>query len=82
MRYLPNPDGVVRVGVVVSKKVGKAVTRNRIRRRLREALREVLRAQPPRRGFDLVVIARPVAAEASYGELKRGLEQALKKAGL
>ncbi len=88
LRYLPSPDAEVRVGIVVSKKVGKAVIRNRVRRRLREALRSLLSSRPCRvtaagaPSFELVVIARPEAAQASYQELKNALGHALKKATL
>jgi ribonuclease P protein component len=77
------------VGIVVSRKVGKAVVRNRVRRRLREALREQLRAPVAeaaafgsRPSFDLLVIARPSAATADYHELKRALTSALGRAAL
>ena len=77
------------MGIVVSGKVGKAVVRNRVRRRLREALRALL-ANGVRReachagaaSFDLVVIARPSAADAGYAELRASLERALERAGL
>lgn len=83
LRWRPVRAEGVRVGIVVSKKVGKAVTRNRVRRRLREGLRAVLqRAEAGRpNGFalELVIIARPDAAEADYGQLKGSLEHALRK---
>lgn len=78
----------MRVGIVVSKKVGKAVVRNRTRRRLREALNQILNeaeVQVKRQGkpsFDLVIIVRPEAAEADYWQLKRSLVQALTRGGL
>ena len=71
----------VRVGIVVSKKVGNAVVRNRVRRRLREALRALI-DEGLRRTFDLVIIARPVAADATYWQLKGALRHALKKGGV
>ncbi len=90
LRWRPTQEGRVRVGVVVSKKVGKAVVRNRVRRRLREALLRILRAsslkREARRGgvasFDLLIIARPEAAEASYGGLEHALAYALRKSGV
>lgn len=90
-RWRPTHDEVVRVGIVVSGKVGNAVVRNRVRRRLREALRELMRerdawspdalhAGAP--SVDLLVIARPDAAEADYHQLKDALDRALVKAAL
>jgi ribonuclease P protein component len=77
VRWLPARHGEVRVGIVVSKKVGNAVVRNRVRRRLREILR---RMHLP--ASDLMVIARPEAADADFHELARDLMRALDKSGL
>ena len=90
LRWRPTQEERVRVGVVVSKKVGKAVVRNRVRRRLREALKQILRGARLQSGarsrgsasFDLLVIARPDAAEASYSELSNALAYALRKSGV
>jgi ribonuclease P protein component len=83
LRWRPVRAEGISVGIVVSKKVGKAVTRNRVRRRLREGLKAVLqRAEVGRTtGFalELVIIARPDAAEADYWQLKGALEHALRK---
>jgi len=57
-----------RAGFVTSKRVGGAVVRNRIRRRLREVVRRHQRSL--RSGIWIVLIARPAAAEASYGALE------------
>lgn len=75
VKWLPAPE--LRVGIVVSKKVGKAVVRNRIKRRLREILR---RLHLPK--AHLLVIASPEAREATYAELFQDLIRALKKSGL
>lgn len=91
VRWRPTREGVVRVGIVVSGKVGKAVVRNRVRRRLREGLRELLRERPVARGdatrggipsCDMLIIARPDAATAEYRDLKDSLERALERSGL
>ena len=83
LRWRPARVGGVHVGIVVSKKVGKAVVRNRVRRRLREALRAaLLKAETKRKevlAFELVIIARPEAAEADYWQLRGALEHALRK---
>ena len=69
-----------RLGLTVGTKVGKAVLRNRVRRRLREAYR--LHEEEFRRGWDLVVVARSRAGEASYRELEAQLMRAAAKLGL
>jgi ribonuclease P protein component len=72
----PNGLGVTRVGLTVTKKIGKAVTRNRIRRRLREAARQVFPgcAAP---GFDYVLIARPAAETREFAVLLDDMKRAL-----
>jgi ribonuclease P protein component len=66
-----------RVGFVVSKAVGPAVTRNLVKRRLRHLARARTRALPPH-GM-LVVRALPAAASASYDDLARELDRCLAK---
>lgn len=74
--------GQVRLGVVVSRKVGNAVVRNRVRRRLRAAMLELLRARGEAypSSFDLLVITRPSAAEADYAQLADALRTAIERA--
>lgn len=67
-----------RVGFVVSKAVGPAVTRNLVKRRLRHLARERLTSLPG--SAVLVVRALPAAAEASYAVLARDLDTALGRA--
>ena len=50
-----------RLGLSVSRKVGDAVARNRVKRVLREQFAPLADGLPP--GVDVVVIARPGAAE-------------------
>ncbi len=75
VKWLPAPE--VRVGIVVSRKVGKAVVRNRVRRRLKEILR---RLHLP--GAHLLLVASPEAREAGFAELFQDVVRALKKSGL
>ena len=75
----PNELGRVRVGITVSSRVGNAVVRNRVRRRLREALRA--RLDRLATGQDILVIARPASAEATWPELSSALDVTLQRAG-
>jgi ribonuclease P protein component len=71
-------EGCVRVGFVVSKVVGNAVTRNRVARRLRHLVAPRLSGLPA--GGVLVVRALAPAAAASSTELSRDLDQCLQRA--
>lgn len=73
----PNDLETARLGLSVSKKVGNAVTRNAVRRRLREAFYALLPGIPEQ--VDLVISARPAAAEASFEDLKAELARGLRK---
>jgi ribonuclease P protein component len=64
-----------RAGFVVGKAVGNSVVRHRVTRRLRAAVRVQLDRLPPT--SDLVVRARPEAAEASSERLRRDLAAGL-----
>ena len=75
----PNELDRVRVGITVSSRVGKAVVRNRVRRRLREALRA--RLDRLATGLDLLVVARPASAGATWAELGDALDHVLQRAG-
>nr|WP_223242842.1 ribonuclease P protein component [Streptomyces sp. CBMA123] len=66
-----------RAGFVVSKAVGPAVVRNLVKRRLRHLLRDRLSRLPA--GSLIVVRALPQAATASYQDLERDLDTALKR---
>ncbi len=74
-----NDLGIPRFGIVVSGRVGKAVVRNKVRRRLREAVRARLAHVLP--NVDVVLIARPQAAAATWADLNIALDQLLKRAG-
>ena len=69
-----------RLGISVSKKVGKSVVRSRVTRLIRESYR--LSEQNILKGYDIVVIARVSAAEASYHDIDKALLNLLKKHGL
>lgn len=68
-------DRPVRVGFVVGKAVGPAVTRSLVKRRLRALARDRLASLP--RSSTLVVRALPPAASASYAALGADMDRAL-----
>ena len=72
-----NGRGVNRMGYTVSAKLGGAVVRNRVRRRLREIAR--LNMPALKTGWDIVVVARTRAVDASYAELERAHREACAK---
>jgi ribonuclease P protein component len=67
-----------RVGFVVGRPVGPAVTRNQVRRRLRHLVAARLEQLPP--GARLVVRATPAAAGRSSALLGAALDDALTRA--
>lgn len=69
-----------RLGLTVGTRVGKAVVRNRVRRLIRESYR--LREERLLRGYDIVVVARSRAAEATYRKIDGALGALFGKLGL
>lgn len=76
----PNRTGGNRVGVTVSKKLGKAVVRNRVRRRLREVYR--LNEERFAPGWDIVVVARSRCISADFKKLTGAYLSLAEKAGI
>jgi ribonuclease P protein component len=75
--HLARPESAEapRIGFVVSRAVGNAVTRNRVKRRLRALVRGEGGSLPA--GSLLVVRALPPSAAASYAELGADLARCL-----
>ena len=78
---VPNGSDQNHVGVTVSKAVKSSVQRNRARRRLRELARlTLLGPDSPLAGlgirYDVVLIARPAALDASFADLSEEAAQA------
>ncbi|NMB40318.1 MAG: ribonuclease P protein component [Firmicutes bacterium] len=72
---------VNRLGVSVSKKVGKSVVRHRLKRLYLEAFR-FLKKYIKKEGYDLVIIARKKAVDLSYAEAVRDLKKLLARGKL
>jgi ribonuclease P protein component len=71
------PAGPTRIGFILTKKNGNAVTRNLIKRRLREIGAEFIKANPT--GYHAVIRALPTARDASYEALRTEVLSALNK---
>ena len=75
VRFVPNGRDHDRFGISTGRRLGGAVQRNRVRRRVREILRRC--PNDTGHGWDILVVARPPAVEASYDELRSSLERLL-----
>jgi ribonuclease P protein component len=72
----PRPASPSRLGITASRRVGGAVVRNRFKRIVREFFRRHQTAIVPPQ--DVLVIARPAAAQASYADIAHELASALR----
>ena len=70
----------LRLGITVSKKVGKSVQRNRVKRLIRESFRQLR----PRikTEYDIVVVGRTQARQLTCREAKDGLFRLFRKASI
>ncbi|HET7676477.1 MAG TPA: ribonuclease P protein component [Candidatus Limnocylindrales bacterium] len=80
VRSVRNGREGTRFGYSTARRIGTAVVRNRTRRRLREIARRLGPRLAP--GWDVLVVARPAATEASATELAEVLERLLRQSGI
>ncbi len=73
-------DGVTRVGISISRKVGKAVVRNRVKRLVKEVIRKWVDQIHPH--LDLVFIARNPVVGLNYKEVESSLRHVMKRANV
>lgn len=74
---LKNNYGVNRLGIAISRKVGKSVRRNRIRRLVRESYR--VYEEFIKDGLDMVFSARSTEKTPDYSEISKEMKFLLKK---
>jgi ribonuclease P protein component len=80
LRWMRTERGETRIGMSTPRTLGGAVQRNRVRRRLRELIRERLGRIGP--GWDMLLIARPAAANASHAELGAAIDALLRRSDI
>ncbi|WP_317855064.1 ribonuclease P protein component [Chakrabartyella piscis] len=77
MYVLKNGKKTNRLGISVSKKVGKSVMRSHITRLIRESYRSM--EEEVRLGYDIVFIARNPCSEMTYHEMVQSMKHLCKK---
>ena len=80
LRWVRTERAETRIGLSTPRTLGGSVQRNRVRRRLREILRRRLEAIGP--GWDLLLIARPAAGQATFADLDGALDTLLRRAAI
>lgn len=80
IQVLVEPGEQKRIGIIVGKVVGNAVTRNLVKRRIR-AIAEMY-VQKLNLYADILVIARPPCAKAEFQEIHQAIAGVFKKAEL
>lgn len=82
MEAHPQKKYVNRVGITVSKKLGKAHIRNRVKRILREGLRKTEKTFETKKGNLIVLVARNQATLAMTQDIALDIERAFKALNL
>ena len=80
LRWMRTDRPETRVGLSTPRTLGGAVQRNRVRRRLRSLLRERIGRMGP--GWDILLIARPAAGDASQAELGDAIDALLARSDI
>ena len=80
LRWMRTDRAETRIGLSTPRTLGGAVQRNRVRRRLRSLLRERIGRIGP--GWDLLLIARPAAGDASQAQLGEAIDALLARSDI
>ena len=81
MYILNNKSENSRIGISVSKKVGKAIIRNKVRRRIKEAYRLNI-DEKIKNGHDIVFIARVDIKDADYSDIEKSMKHLIRKSDM
>ena len=71
MYALENGTDTNRLGITASKKVGNSVVRHRVKRLVKESYR--LQEGAYAHGYDIVIVARPAAADCTFRDAQNAL---------
>lgn len=77
--YQENKLGHMRLGISVSKKLGKAHERNRLKRYVRESFKT---RKDFLKNYDIIIIVRPAAKGLSFLEFGSSIDHVLKRSKL
>ena len=81
MYILNNKSENSRIGISVSKKVGKAIIRNKVRRRIKEAYRLNI-DEKIKNGYDIIFIARVAIKDADYVDIEKSMKHLIRKSDM
>ncbi|MBQ7579207.1 MAG: ribonuclease P protein component [Clostridia bacterium] len=78
--FTPSNNKNIKIGLAVTKKVGKAFMRNKIKRQIRSAIAPMLSNLKPK--YNLIIVARPNIVNTPYKEIESEINYLIKKANL
>lgn len=82
MYVIQNYETDFRLGISVSKKIGKAVVRNRIKRLIKEVFRYLANNYNLKKNIDIIIIARAPTVNMEYQDYLKSILHLLKKSKL
>ena len=77
--YIKNSDEKLKIGISISKKVGKAVVRNRLRRLIKENIRLSTNIKT---GYSMIFLARVGADNLDFQTMRSSINHLLKRCDL
>lgn len=78
----PDKIKVNRIGLTVTKKIGGAVIRSRVKRILREGLIQAEKENNIKKGYLIILVARPSAVDLKSTDIAKDIDKAFHKLNL